>query len=147
MFPATIATVPSGGVASVFDCKKPAPLLDLAGCVKIVGGFADEIFRRGQLPPSSSLLITGVKDMLDKFYKLPLLFKEKVLRLRNPDHEVSDIFGRRTPEEIEATRKRGRELTRLYGHLPPRPQPDGYTVDDLMKDVDKIRETGDPIAD
>ena len=85
--------------------------------------------------------------MLDKFYKLPLLFKEKILRFRNPDHEVSDIFGRRTPEEIEATRKRGKELTKLYGHLPPRPQPDGYTVDDLMKDVNKIRETGDPIAD
>ena len=89
------------------------------------------------MPQSSSLLITGARDMLDKFYKLPLFFKEKVLRFRNPDHEVSDIFGRRTPEEIEATRKRGEELTRLYGHLPHGEQPDDFTIDDFMEMIDK----------
>ena len=58
------------------------------------------------------------------------------------------FFGKRPSRQVEAFRKCSDEdLVRLYGHLPPRPQPDDYAVDDLMEDVNKIRETGLPIAD
>ena len=61
---------------------------------------------------------------------------------------VVSIFHRRPSRQVEAFKQCSDEdLVRLYGKNSYRPQPEGYTVDDLMERADKIRETGLPIAD
>ena len=50
-------------------------------------------------------------------------------------------------DRAEAFENEEEELDRLYGKDGYRPQTDGFTVDDLMDRVTKIRETGSPIAD
>ena len=67
-----------------------------------------------------------------------------------PAEQASDedsIFESYTPEKMEAFEKEEEELDRLYGKDGYRPQPEGYTVDDLMEEVNKMRETGSPIVD
>ena len=56
-------------------------------------------------------------------------------------------FGLKTPEERAAFIEQGEELDRLYGKDGYRPQPEGYTIDDLMKEVDELRKSGAPIGD